>query len=62
MLDTCTITQQAFEGAVWSDKVDTDGKDIRLDDGTTNIDTLDAQEYSTEEIHINLINTNKRGG
>ena len=62
ILESCTVTQQAFEGAVWSDKTDSEGKDIRLDDGTTNIDTLDAQEYSTEEIHINLINTNKRGG
>lgn len=24
------------------------GRDVRLDDGTTNIDNLDAQEYSTE--------------
>lgn len=46
----CKHTIEAFENAIWSDKQDKDGKDIRLDDGTTNIDTLDAQEYSTESI------------
>jgi len=44
MLDSCTITNQAFNQAVYIDN-----KDERLDDGTTNIDTLDAQEYSTEK-------------
>lgn len=46
ILSNCTITVDAFENAVWED-----GKeDVRLDDGTTNIDTLDAQEYSTEKV------------
>jgi len=44
MLDSCTITKEAFNQAVYIDN-----KDERLDDGTTNIDTLDAQEYSTEK-------------
>lgn len=51
VLENCPITNEAFRNAVW------DGnyyEDIRLDDGTTNIDTIDAQEYSTEEYH-NLI-------
>ena len=51
----CKTTYEAFEQALWSDKQDTNGKDKRLDDGTTNIDTLDAQEYSTEELHDYLI-------
>ena len=55
VLSDCLITAQAFENAIWSDKTDSDGKDIRLDDGTVNIDTLDAQEYSTEELHKLLI-------
>ena len=55
VLSDCLITAEAFENAIWSDKVDSEGKDIRLDDGTVNIDTLDAQEYSTEELHKLLI-------
>ncbi len=37
----CTHTLEAFCTAVWKN-------DSRLDDGSTNIDSLDAQEYSTE--------------
>ena len=55
VLETCTITQDAFRNAMWSGKADKDGKEKRLDDGTTNIDTLDAQEYSTEDLHKVLI-------
>jgi PBSX family phage terminase large subunit len=36
----------ALSAALWSDK--TPGKDERLDDGTTDIDTLDAFEYTIE--------------
>lgn len=55
ILDHCKDTIEALENAVWSDKTDKDNKDVRLDDGTTNIDNLDAQEYSTEKIHHNMI-------
>ena len=34
---------EAYEQAVW----DENREDIRLDDGTTDIDSLDADEYST---------------
>ncbi len=45
----CVETIQAFEDAVWDeDETKKKEEDVRLDDGTTNIDTLDAQEYSTE--------------
>lgn len=43
----CTHLIGAFQGAVWDPKHITD--DIRLDDGTCNIDSLDACEYSTEK-------------
>lgn len=44
-LSDCEHTIEAFDNAVWEeDEID----DIRLDDGSTNIDSLDAQEYSTE--------------
>lgn len=42
----CKSTIDALSEAMWDDKVKT--ADVRLDDGTTNIDNLDAQEYSTE--------------
>lgn len=41
----CVRTIHAFENAVYDPKA---FEDKRLDDGSTNIDSLDAQEYSTE--------------
>lgn len=46
ILKSCTATIDALSEAMWDSDVVT--ADIRLDDGTTNIDNLDAQEYSTE--------------
>ncbi len=40
----CKNTIEAFSTAVWAPK----NADERLDDGSINIDNLDAQEYSTE--------------
>lgn len=45
ILDTCPYLINAFENAVWEEDKD----DVRLDDGTTNIDSLDAEEYSIEK-------------
>ena len=42
---SCTATIDAFSEAMWEDNATAD---VRLGDGTTNIDNLDAQEYSTE--------------
>ena len=52
---SCTDTIEAFESAMWQDKA---AADVRLDDGTTNIDNLDAQEYSTEAWAKDLIGIN----
>lgn len=41
----CKHTIDAFENAVWDEKSQ---DDIRLDDGSTNIDSLDAAEYAIE--------------
>lgn len=41
---SCTNTIKAFSEAVWEPSA----PDRRLDDGSVNIDSLDAQEYSTE--------------
>lgn len=43
----CKKTIEAFENAVWNEK-STKDKDERLDDGTTNVDSLDAAEYAIE--------------
>lgn len=42
----CPRTLEAFQTAVWDSKHITE--DVRLDDGTYNIDSLDAQEYAVE--------------
>lgn len=47
IMRTCEPTIEAFENALWAENNKQD--DERLDDGSTNVDTLDAQEYSTEE-------------
>lgn len=52
VMNYCKVTMHAFQEALWDDKKLTD---IRLDNGTTNIDTLDAQEYSTEKYHKQLM-------
>lgn len=44
ILRKCSHTIQAFGEAVW----EKNSADRRLDDGSVNIDSLDAQEYSTE--------------
>ena len=42
----CTETIDALRSALWDGRKQTE--DVRLDDGTTNIDSLDAMEYSFE--------------
>ncbi|MDE7363093.1 MAG: PBSX family phage terminase large subunit [Oscillospiraceae bacterium] len=49
----CRSLIDAFRGAVWNDKII--GKEERLDDGTSDIDTLDAFEYSFERYIPQLI-------
>lgn len=44
----CKATEAALSEAVWDDK--TREKDLRLDDGQHNIDSLDALEYSFENM------------
>lgn len=50
---TCTETIDALKNAVWDSKHLTE--DVRLDDGTTNVDSLDALEYAMEREIPNLI-------
>lgn len=48
----CKHTIDAFESAVFDPKKP---RDERLDDGTYNVDSLDAQEYSTESVMNDII-------
>lgn len=49
----CKVTIAAFSDAVYDE--DQKIKDVRLDDGTTNIDTLDATEYTTEPVQNEIL-------
>lgn len=49
----CENTIDALATAVWDGKKETE--DVRLDDGSTNIDSLDAMEYAIEREIPNLI-------
>lgn len=53
IMRNCEATIDAFKTALWNSKT---LKDERLDDGTTNIDSLDAQEYTLERYHKQIIN------
>lgn len=53
---SCTNTIRALEEAVYDEKKVT--KDVRLDDGQMNIDSLDAMEYSTEYIQDDILYIN----
>lgn len=54
MTDACESLQTAFSDAVWDQEVK--DKDERLDDGSTDIDSLDAFEYTIERDMKELIN------
>ena len=51
--NACTTTIDALKSAIWDSKHETE--DVRLDDGSTNIDSLDALEYAFEREIPNLI-------
>ncbi len=53
IMEHCTHTIDAFASALWDSKSLV--KDKRLDDGTTNIDSLDSFEYSIEHDMRNLV-------
>lgn len=49
----CKHIIEAFEQAVYDDKKPQ--KDVRLDDGLMNVDSLDATEYSTESVQDEIL-------
>lgn len=55
----CINTIQAMEEAVYDAKKPLE--DIRLDDGTTNIDSLDSMEYATEPVQGDILYLSLKG-
>lgn len=53
IMDYCKHNIEATESAVWNPKMTE--REERLDDGTTDIDTIDAREYSAERRMRDLI-------
>ena len=49
----CVHIIEAFEQAVYDDKKV--NKDVRLDDGLVNVDSLDSTEYSTESVQDDIL-------
>ena len=52
VLDECPHVIEALRGAVWDER--DIHKDVRLDNGTSNIDSLDAMEYAFERYEKQL--------
>ena len=48
----CARTREALATALWDGRHTT--VDVRLDNGTTNIDSLDAMEYAFEPMMENM--------
>ena len=48
--------EKMVDDAVWEEDKD----DVRLDDGSTNIDSLDAQEYSSEPFMRTMIDLRRK--
>lgn len=57
IMSHCKHTIEAFQTAIWKPNVTTE---IRLDDGSINIDSLDAQEYSTEAYMTNVFDAERK--
>ncbi len=57
ILKSCVESIGAYSNAVWDDK----HEDERLDDGTSDIDSLDAEEYATFPFYDKLMMTIKGG-
>lgn len=54
VMRNCQLVRDGLMGAVWSPKAAEKGKDERLDDFTSDIDILDATEYSFERFITRL--------
>ena len=57
IVSNCKETIDAYYNAVWDEK----HEDVRLDDGSTNIDSLDSTEYSYEHFMKPMLSIIERG-
>ena len=55
----CANTIRALKEAVYDPKKPLE--DVRLDDGSTNIDSLDSMEYSTEPVQNDILYLGLKG-
>ncbi|MDU7339030.1 MAG: PBSX family phage terminase large subunit [Clostridium sp.] len=55
LMVSCTLVRGGLEAAVWDSKAADKGEDVRLDDFSTDIDILDAFEYSFERFMKKLL-------
>ncbi len=55
LMRCCTLVRAGLESAVWDSKAAQAGKDVRLDNFSTDIDILDAFEYSFERFMRKLV-------
>ena len=53
--DMCTLLPAGLAAAVWDQKAAENGKDVRLDNFSSDIDILDAWEYSWERFMSKLL-------
>ena len=60
--EECTLLDQGLQAAVWDSKEAEKGKDVRLDNFSTDIDILDAFEYSWERFIPKLLPDHKKVG
>ncbi len=58
--ESCTLLINGLQCAVWDAKAAEKGKDVRLDNFSSDIDILDAFEYSWERFMTQLIPTERR--
>ena len=60
--NTCPVIIQSFKDALWNEDKANKGIDERLDDLTTNIDSLDCCEYSLEPFFKEIVAYRKGSG
>lgn len=60
IMSHCKATIDALQNAVYDSRHPL--KDTRLDDGSTNIDSLDSMEYSTESVQEQILYLSLKGG
>ncbi len=53
--EDCALLKAGLENAIWDAKAAEEGKDVRVDNFSSDIDILDGWEYGWERFMNNLI-------